>query len=407
MAKLVQSPPKYLPREWHASNHFSYSRAEQERAASERLRAECERLCKETEATTARTQQSNEHKLSQRLRDISFWKEELGNKLNENAQEVKLLLERKEELEKALVSTKFPLEVASGCLNYREKRIGTDMVHDDVEIGIVKEMEVIEGVQALLQQTLAHTTEQIRVLKSCKYKLEKDLTDKLGALEVDTTCATLTGQTPGIGYTKRDAIQIQTNSVTPEQWVSFTNANIIDSEKERDASSSLRGTINGVLEQTQQDILKQRNAVNLAFAKRIHETKEAKQQLEQHLDKVMVEIRAMEENIEKLKEAIQQKIGPMMLAQTRLGMRSQRPNNELVRDPVQYGLVDEVSQIGGSVEGLRTRLAESESALKALNRNELKLKENIDIKTNSLEIDEGQCMTLRSQLDLQENHKTS
>ena len=117
---------------------------------------------------------------------------------------------------------------------------------------------------------------------------------------------------------------------------------------------------------------------------------------------VMAEIRAMEQNIEKLQEAIQQKVGPMMLAQTRLGMRSQRPNNELVRDPVQYGLVDEVGQISGSVEGLKTRLAESESALKALNRNELKLKENINIKTNSLEIDEGQCMTLRSQLDLKE-----
>ena len=80
------------------------------------------------------------------------------------------------------------------------------------------------------------------------------------------------------------------SSVTPEQWVSFTNENIINSEKERDASSSLRGAINGVLDQTQQDILKQRNVVNLAFAKRIHETKEAKQQLEQHLDKVNYKI---------------------------------------------------------------------------------------------------------------------
>lgn len=109
----------------------------------------------------------------------------------------------------------------------------------------------------------------------------------------------------------------------------------------------------------------------------------------------------MEENIGTLREAIEQKFGPMMLAQTRLGMRSQRPNNELVRDPVQYGLVDEVGEIGGSVEGLRIRLAESESALKALNRNELTLNESIEVKTKSLQIDEEQCMTLRSQLDLQ------
>lgn len=76
------------------------------------------------------------------------------------------------------------------------------------------------------------------------------------------------------------------SAVTPEQWVAFSNENIIHSEKERDASSTLRGVIDGVLEQTEQDILKQRSSVNLAFAKRIHETREAKQQLEQHLDKV-------------------------------------------------------------------------------------------------------------------------
>ena len=109
----------------------------------------------------------------------------------------------------------------------------------------------------------------------------------------------------------------------------------------------------------------------------------------------------MEENIAKLQEAIREKVGPMMLAQTRLGMRSQRPNNELVRDPVQYGLVGEVGEIGSSVETLKMRLADSESALKALNRNELTLNESIAVKTKSLEIDEGQCMTLRSQLDLQ------
>ena len=112
----------------------------------------------------------------------------------------------------------------------------------------------------------------------------------------------------------------------------------------------------------------------------------------------------MEENIAKLQAAIQEKVGPMMVAQTRLGMRSQRPNNELVRDPVQYGLVGEVGEIGGSVEALKTRLAESESALKALNRNELTLNESIAVKTKSLEIDEGQCMNLRSQLDLQTKH---
>lgn len=165
MAKLVQSPPKYLPSEWHATNHLNYSRAEKERAAAERLRAECERLRRETEATTARTQRNIEHKLSQRLRDIGFWKEELETKLAENVEETKLLLGRKDELEKALTSTQFPLEVASSCLGYREKRIGNDKVHDDVEIGLVKVNACTCTVVALyaMSSTTVHITYSLKV----------------------------------------------------------------------------------------------------------------------------------------------------------------------------------------------------------------------------------------------------
>lgn len=133
MANLVQSPPKYQPSDWHSSNHLNYSKAENERAAAERLRAECERLRKETQATTIRTQQSIDHKFSQRLGEIDFWKAELEGKLEENAAETKLLLERKEQLEIALAATTFPLEVSNSCLSYRESRISIDLVDDNVE----------------------------------------------------------------------------------------------------------------------------------------------------------------------------------------------------------------------------------------------------------------------------------
>ena len=111
------------------------------------------------------------------------------------------------------------------------------------------------------------------------------------------------------------------------------------------------------------------------------------------------EIEAMEENIGSLKEAMAAKEGPMQLAQTRLDHRSLRPNTELVRDPVQYGLVSEVGEIAGSVSQLQERLEDSESVLKGLIRNQLTLEEDIAVKTNSLHVDKDQCMTLRRQLD--------
>ena len=117
-----------------------------------------------------------------------------------------------------------------------------------------------------------------------------------------------------------------------------------------------------------------------------------------HCPQVIREINDMEENISHQRNAISIKTSPMMLAQTRLDIRSQRPNKELVRDPIQYGLIGEVGEITTSVEQLHQRLADSESALKALIRSQLSLEEDIQVKTNSLLIDQDQCMALRGQL---------
>ena len=138
MAKLVRSPKKYLPSEWHASNKLNYSSAERERAAAERLRAECDRLRRETDATTARTQQDTAHKFSQRLRDVDFWRSELQRKLSDNSAETEALQRRRERLEDALAATQFPLEVAQTCLGLRELRTAVDLVQDDVEIQLLQ-----------------------------------------------------------------------------------------------------------------------------------------------------------------------------------------------------------------------------------------------------------------------------
>ena len=113
---------------------------------------------------------------------------------------------------------------------------------------------------------------------------------------------------------------------------------------------------------------------------------------------VLKEMASMEENIMCLRDSIAAKEGPMKLAQTRLDLRSHRPNNELVRDPAQYELVDEVGTISLSVEKLRERLEESEGALKGLTRNQLTLEEDIGVKAQTLSIDRDQCMVLRKQL---------
>ena len=75
-------------------------------------------------------------------------------------------------------------------------------------------------------------------------------------------------------------------SVTPDDWESFSNENILKAESERMASATLRGIIEDVLTSTSNDIQLQRNSVNAAFASRIAELKKTKETLENHLEKV-------------------------------------------------------------------------------------------------------------------------
>ena len=134
MAKIAQPPQMYYPSEWHTSNQLNYQQSEKERTGSERLRAESERLRQETEEITLRTQRDVGHKFSQRIHNITFWKEEVEVKIRELQQEIDAIQERGRELEKALHNTSLPLEIARRCLAFRQNRIGVDLVHDEVEI---------------------------------------------------------------------------------------------------------------------------------------------------------------------------------------------------------------------------------------------------------------------------------
>lgn len=116
---------------------------------------------------------------------------------------------------------------------------------------------------------------------------------------------------------------------------------------------------------------------------------------------IVGQIKEAEENIARLKKAIDDKVLPMQLAQTRLDTRTNRPNVELCRDPVQYRLIEEVGEIESSVAQLQARLKQTEDSLKGLIRNQLALEEDIGVKANTLFIDEVECMGMRKSINIQ------
>ncbi|XP_072163428.1 tektin-1-like [Diadema setosum] len=399
MSKLIQPPQRFTHGEWNYSNHSNYNSAEKQRASAERLIDESNRLIDETDEATKKTQRDVNKKFEQRLDDVTYWKDELEKKLKDTKDEIEMLLAYKTRLQNALEACIEPLSIVNQCLNFREGRIGIDLVHDDVEKNLLKERETIQGVMELLQKTLDQITEQIRIMRSRRFYLEKDLKDKFGALSIDQNCRELRDDNSTLQF-KDGVARIETNSVTPEEWQSFSNENILKAERDRKNAADLRAVVDSLLNTTANDMQQQVDETNLAFSKRIRETDKTKGELETHLAKVLGQIREMEENIQKLQKASDDKIGPKKLAETRLDNRTDRPNVELCRDPVQYRLIGEVTEINTNIERLQMTLAQAQAELKGLIRNQLNLEEDIDIKSKSLNIDNVQCMTLRKSINI-------
>ncbi|XP_076832614.1 tektin-1 isoform X2 [Brachyhypopomus gauderio] len=403
MSGVMEPPHKFLPSEWKCANQVRLGAAEAERARSERLTAQCKRLMEESEKSASRLQQDANKKLEHRIKDIKFWKLELDQKVQEMVQEIDVLITYKNRVERALESLSEPLKATLECLKERQGRVAVDLVSDEAEKELLKEKEVIEGVVALLQRTLEQMIEQIRLNRSAKYYLEKDLQDKYRAEHIDDFCSVLTSTSvrvdEQIGSAQFTAGGPRV-TVTPQEWETFTDMNIAKAERERSNSVSLRALVDSLLEQTAADVLQQWRATDAALDRRVHESRSAKGRMEDQLNKLLAEIASQEQNLADLGVAIAGKEAPLNVARARLQARSQRPGIELCCDPVHTRLLSEVQQLTEHIARLKEGLAQAEMELKALTRNQLLLEEEIQVKSHSLYIDEVICSQLRQPITI-------
>lgn len=154
---------KYNPQEWHHSNYAKYYQAFSDRNVSEQNRWESNRVEKETEATTQKTQALSTKRLAERLHDVNFWKTELNREIEDMIAETDLLVQEKRRTQRALDATTAPLHIATEALNNRElHRYGVDRVVDDVEIQLRKEIDLINNVQHLMRKTIDEAERQIK-----------------------------------------------------------------------------------------------------------------------------------------------------------------------------------------------------------------------------------------------------
>lgn len=385
---------RYTPNDWMNSNQGNYLSSDRVRSTAERLRLDTVRLCRETDDKTRRTQSDVGKRLGERIGDIQFWKTELSNETDNMIAEINALQEAKRVLEKALQETENPLHISQECLYHREKRQGIDLVHDNPERELIKEVDIIKRCQERMRTTIDKANAQLGLNRAAQHELEKDTGDKFVAQNLDENCHGLRNSSRGIAY--HNGVERVDNTLSvPESWAQFSNNNIQRSQSERAASKNMRNEIESVLNSSANEMWQEWNSVNVALTQRMQESTDARNRLQTHLSKVLQEIFDMEKNIEFLKKAIQDKEAPMQVAQTRLDTRTRRPNVELCRDPVQHRLVEEVHEITDTVESLQAKLRQAENSLQHLLRTKASLEQDLSIKNNSLFIDREKCLGMR------------
>jgi tektin-3 len=385
---------RYSLKDWDVSNSSYFSLSDKERAQAEILRGDAWRTVKLAEQRTRFRQSEATRKLKHRLEQIEIWKDQLLREAYLNQSETELVQEHLRIVELALSHTEKPLHIAEECLAHREKRYDIDLVKDDVEVALVKEIALIKRCQEKMLKMIERAKVQIKMNRAAQHALELDMKDKTHAQRVDDRVYQMKNNSADLGYFP--GIETVDNTLSiPESWAKFTQENINRSQKCRASSEKLRGDMDTLLRACANEMWCQFNVVNNALAARVQDVTDARNKLQSHLNKTMQEIFDVEKTIQLLKKAIADKEAPLKVAQSRLNERTSRLNVELCNDPAMKILQQEVMEIRDSVRSLKDQLRTAEVAHARLSKTRSVLETNIAVKENSSSIDQKFCLGMR------------
>ncbi|KAF7218201.1 tektin-4 [Nothobranchius furzeri] len=385
---------KYTPAEWFSNYQTLIRQAGSDHHEAQSIQRKSRTLNRNTHDATVETQSLGTRLLGERLQEIHYWRSELQRHVEQLQADSEALLQVKVRLERVLDATEIPYAIATDNLTCRTRRLGPDLVRDSVEEELMKEVDLIKNIQALLKRTIAQVVTQIKMNRDAQQTLEMDWSDKHEAYSFDDRSGRHSNTSPDTKLHPSSAT-MQEHICTPTSWTKVTQDNLSKALQEEEATNSLRMLVEQMLQDTTEDLRVQSSNVDRAFSQRCEELIEAKTQLERKLAQILDQIGSQEKNIVSLQQAIHNKEAPLRVAQSRLYLRSLRPNMELCRDQPQLSLEEEVRQIDVTLASLNQKLSEARSSLSRLEESRMALQKDINCKAHSLFIEREKCMPHR------------
>lgn len=141
-------------------------------------------------ALTDQTQADSTKRLEIRVAEIHKWKLTLERAIQAQADEISTLEEQRVRLKQSLSVLRTPQAIATECLDLRCGRPDTELVRDNPEEELVKEVAMMAEIQDLFERTLKDITQQQVENRSARERLEYDWSDKKDSFETDViNCA--------------------------------------------------------------------------------------------------------------------------------------------------------------------------------------------------------------------------
>ncbi|CAH1736529.1 unnamed protein product [Aphis gossypii] len=389
----------HTPTEWRYNSELEITAAEEQRELAQRLTLEADRLFGQAKDSVIKNKLDIDYQSKVKVKDIEYKCKEIEKQKGDLDEEICLLLGyqvRIENANKLLVGD--ALDVIAECLRLRNCRQSMDLVFDDVEKELLRERELIFGINDQLEELQDKVMLQIRKLRTFVYNLTVDLRRKKNALKIEEQNENLNEDNVEISIlNNRNIFKPATISTT--EWDQFTLDIVSAANKVLVDGRPIRAFFDKCLNKMFEDLVSQSAAVDLAFKLRVEEYLEVIEKLNEQRVETIKNVEEVQETIEKMKKAIDDREAYLALAHSRLLNRTRREGVELCRDELELRLYDEVVQLERDVKSLQNMMAESVECRRRLKQSTARIDVQLQVKQNSLHIDNDLCTEQRKRIN--------
>jgi len=304
------------------------------------------------------------------------------------------------EATRAFMNSRFgwPITVNQKCREFRDERLGIELVEDAVETGLEEERQLLQSVKEETFDALVNeAVELLSLMKSKAALLAADIARKARAIKVDSTMSRMRDGAKESKLYLPDVQRTPADSIQTDEWVTNCEMLLQESADAFKDAGDLRERMKSGATLSDQLVKNMEMDNNNAFGDHLVELENARENTGGLLADNKSAIFENEAEIMSLKTKLDDQVQPLQRATTRLHGRRGRDDIERTCDIVHVSLVQEVAEIDGVCEALTHELELATANLAELRKVEGILEEDYAMKTKSVNID-TKCMKLRSLL---------